>query len=95
MYIMKQSNAKTTTTKKTTTTTTPSHSSSSASSSSSSQKTSQGMETLERFKMEAASEVGVTLKNGYNGNLTSKQAGAIGGRMVKKMIDSYKSGNRK
>jgi hypothetical protein len=44
--------------------------------------------------MEAASEVGVSLKNGYNGNLTSKQAGAIGGQMVKKMIDSYKKGNK-
>ena len=41
---------------------------------------------LERFKMEAASEVGVNLKQGYNGDLTSKQAGSIGGQMVKKMI---------
>jgi small acid-soluble spore protein D (minor alpha/beta-type SASP) len=41
---------------------------------------------LDRFKMEAANEVGVTLKNGYNGDLTSKQAGSIGGQMVKKMI---------
>ena len=41
---------------------------------------------LEQFKMQAASEVGVTLnQNGYNGNLTSKQAGSIGGQMVKKM----------
>ena len=45
---------------------------------------------MEKFKMEAAREVGVTLKPGYNGNLTAKQAGAIGGRMVKKIIDSYK-----
>jgi hypothetical protein len=52
------------------------------------------MATLERFKMEAANEVGVQLHNGYNGNLTAKQAGAIGGRMVKKMVDSYKQGNR-
>jgi len=37
---------------------------------------------LDRFKMEAASEVGVTLKQGYNGDLTSKQAGSIGGQMV-------------
>jgi hypothetical protein len=44
--------------------------------------------------MEAASEVGVQLKDGYNGNLTSKQAGSIGGQMVKKMIDSYKSSSR-
>ncbi|NLY43177.1 MAG: alpha/beta-type small acid-soluble spore protein [Clostridiaceae bacterium] len=41
---------------------------------------------LDRFKMEAASEVGVTLKQGYNGDLTAKQAGSIGGQMVKKMI---------
>lgn len=47
---------------------------------------------LDRFKMEAASEVGVTLAQGYNGNLTSKQAGSIGGQMVKKMISSYESG---
>ena len=46
-------------------------------------------EALERFKMEAASEVGVSLKQGYNGDLTSKQAGSIGGQMVKKMIESY------
>ncbi len=46
-------------------------------------------EALNRFKMEAASEVGVNLKNGYNGDLTSKQAGSIGGQMVKKMIESY------
>ena len=42
-------------------------------------------EALERFKMEAASEVGVNLKQGYNGNLTSKEAGSVGGQMVKKM----------
>ena len=52
----------------------------------------QGKETMERFKMEAASEVGVNLKNGYNGDLTSREAGAIGGQMVKKMIDAYKQG---
>ena len=49
-------------------------------------------EALERFKMEAASEVGVSLKQGYNGDLTSKQAGSIGGQMVKKMIESYEKG---
>jgi hypothetical protein len=43
-------------------------------------------EALDRFKMEAASEVGVTLKKGYNGDLTAKQAGSVGGQMVKKMI---------
>lgn len=44
---------------------------------------------LDKFKMEAANEVGVNLKQGYNGDLTSKQAGSIGGQMVKKMIKSY------
>ena len=39
-------------------------------------------DALERFKMEAANEVGVSLKQGYNGDLTSKQAGSIGGQMV-------------
>ncbi len=43
---------------------------------------------LDKFKMEAASEVGVNLKNGYNGDLTAKQAGSVGGQMVKKMIES-------
>ena len=42
-------------------------------------------EGLNRFKMEAANEVGVTLKQGYNGDLTSRQAGSIGGQMVKKI----------
>ena len=46
-------------------------------------------EALNKFKMEAANEVGVNLKQGYNGDLTSKQAGSIGGQMVKKMIKSY------
>ncbi len=41
---------------------------------------------LDKFKMEAANEVGVNLKDGYNGDLTSKQAGSVGGQMVKKMI---------
>jgi len=44
---------------------------------------------LDRFKMEAAGEVGVNLKQGYNGDLTSKQAGSVGGQMVKKMIKAY------
>ena len=48
-------------------------------------------EALERFKMEAASEVGVNLKQGYNGDLTSRQAGSIGGQMVKKMIEKYEN----
>jgi hypothetical protein len=48
-------------------------------------------EALDRFKMESASEVGVNLKQGYNGDLTSRQAGSIGGNMVKKMIQAYES----
>ncbi|MBR0230683.1 MAG: alpha/beta-type small acid-soluble spore protein [Clostridia bacterium] len=44
-------------------------------------------EALNRFKMEAANEVGVNLKDGYNGDLTSKQAGSVGGQMVKKLIE--------
>ena len=46
-------------------------------------------EALNKFKMEAASEVGVNLKQGYNGDLTSREAGSVGGQMVKKMIESY------
>ena len=46
---------------------------------------------LEQFKMEAANEVGVNLKQGYNGDLTSRQAGSIGGQMVKKMIEKYEN----
>ena len=48
-------------------------------------------EALNKFKMEAASEVGVNLKNGYNGDLTSKQAGSVGGQMVKKMLPARPS----
>ena len=48
-------------------------------------------DAMDRFKMEAATEVGVNLKNGYNGELTSKQAGSIGGQMVKKMIEAYEN----
>ena len=44
---------------------------------------------MDQFKMEAASEVGVNLKEGYNGDLTSREAGSVGGQMVKKMIESY------
>ena len=47
---------------------------------------------LEKFKMEAASEVGVNLKNGYNGELTARQAGSIGGQMGKEMIEAYENG---
>ena len=44
---------------------------------------------MDKFKMEAANEVGVNLKNGYNGDLSSREAGSIGGQIVKKMIESY------
>ena len=46
---------------------------------------------LDQFKMEAASEVGVNLKQGYNGELTSRQAGSIGGQMVKKVVEKYEN----
>ena len=46
---------------------------------------------LNKFKMEAVSEVGVNLKEGYNGDLTSRQAGSVGGQMVKKMIEDMES----
>ncbi|KYH28056.1 MULTISPECIES: alpha/beta-type small acid-soluble spore protein [Clostridium] len=46
-------------------------------------------EGLNRFKMEAAKEVGVNLKEGYNGDLTAREAGSIGGQMVKKMVEAY------
>ena len=46
---------------------------------------------MEQFKMQAANEVGVSLNQGYNGQLTSREAGSIGGQMVKKMIEKYES----
>lgn len=46
---------------------------------------------MEQFKMEAAREVGVNLNQNYNGDLTSKQAGSIGGNMVKKMVEDYEN----
>ena len=52
----------------------------------------QAREAMDRFKMEAANQVGVNLKQGYNGDLTARQAGSIGGQMVKKMIESYENG---
>ena len=51
----------------------------------------QARAAMDKFKMEAASEVGVSLANGYNGDLTSRQAGSIGGQMVKKMIQKYEN----
>ena len=49
-------------------------------------------EAMDKFKMEAANEVGVNLKQGYNGDLTSREAGSVGGQMVKKMIEAYENG---
>ena len=46
-------------------------------------------EAMDKFKMQAAQEMGVNLKQGYNGDLTSREAGSVGGQMVKKMIESY------
>ena len=45
----------------------------------------QAREAMDQFKMQAAQEVGVNLTNGYNGHLTSREAGSVGGQMVKKM----------
>ena len=52
----------------------------------------QARAAMDKFKMEAASEVGVNLKEGYNGDLTSREAGSVGGQMVKKMIEAYEKG---
>ena len=49
----------------------------------------QARAAMDKFKMEAANEVGVNLKDGYNGDLTSREAGSVGGQLVKKMIESY------
>ena len=51
----------------------------------------QAREAMDRFKMQAASEVGVNLTNGYNGHLTSREAGSVGGQMVKKMLPTQKT----
>jgi small acid-soluble spore protein D (minor alpha/beta-type SASP) len=48
-------------------------------------------EALNKFKMESANDVGVTINPGYNGDLTSRQAGSVGGQMVKKMIEKYEN----
>ena len=52
----------------------------------------QAKAAMEQFKMQAAQEVGVNLQNGYNGHLTSREAGSVGGQMVKKMIEAYEQG---
>ena len=49
-------------------------------------------EAMDQFKMQAASEVGVDLSKGYNGNLTSREAGSVGGQRVKKMVEAYEQG---
>ncbi|MBD8945719.1 MAG: alpha/beta-type small acid-soluble spore protein [Clostridiales bacterium] len=51
----------------------------------------QAKEALDRFKMEVAQEVGVNLKQGYNGDITAREAGSVGGMMVKKMIEAYEN----
>ena len=58
----------------------------------------QAREAMDKFKMQAAQEMGVNLKQGYNGDLTSREAGSVGGQMVKKMcpirIASYDRNSR-
>ena len=51
----------------------------------------QAREAMDKFKMQAANEVGVNLKEGYNGDLTSREAGSVGGQMVKKMSPTRKT----
>ena len=57
-----------------------------ASNSTSKMEVPQAKEAMDRFKMEVANELGVNLKNGYNGDLTSREAGSVGGEMVRQMI---------
>ena len=52
----------------------------------------QARNAMDKFKMQAAAEVGVNLKEGYNCELTFREAGSVGGQMVKKMIESYEQG---
>ena len=54
----------------------------------------EAMDSLEKFKYEVANEVGVNLKNGYNGNISARDAGKIGGNMVKKMIQQAENNMR-
>ncbi len=49
----------------------------------------QAQAALDRMKMEVANEMGVNLKEGYNGDLTSREAGTVGGNMVRKMVEQY------
>ena len=53
--------------------------------------TANAKQILNKVKMEAAAEVGVDLKQGYNGDLTAREAGSVGGMMVKKMIQAYEN----
>ena len=55
----------------------------------------EAQEAMNRFKMEAANGVGVSLTEGYNGQLTSREAGSVGGQMVKKMIEAYENSIKK
>ena len=48
-------------------------------------------EALDKFKMEAANEVGVNIKQGYNGDISARDAGSVGGQMVKKMVEAYEN----
>lgn len=52
---------------------------------------SESKNSMNRFKTEVASEMGVNLKDGYNGDLTSKEAGSVGGEMVRRMVKNYES----
>lgn len=54
----------------------------------SSNNSSKKSDAMSRFKMECASEVGVSLKNGYNGDLTSRENGSVGGQMTKKLVEA-------
>ena len=51
----------------------------------------EAQDALDRFKMEVASEIGVNLKEGYNGDISAREAGSVGGQMVKKMIEAYEN----
>ena len=51
-------------------------------------------QAMDNFKYEVASSMGVNLKQGYNGDLTAKQSGGVGGEMVRRMIESYQRGNK-
>ncbi len=59
-------------------------------SNSSSSKQSSSKDAMDRFKSEVASEMGVNIKDGYNGDITAKEAGSVGGEMVKRMIKNQK-----